>query len=596
MEEANPAKAEKKTKAKVKAKPEKEHCVICDEEFNKSNRNKVECSFCNHVACRVCCTEFLLGCEEPMCMFPDCKRPWTRKFCTDAFTQAFMKKTYRELRETRLFHHEQSLLPATQIIVEEYNRISKLLLQSIAMQEGYAARFYVKRDAIEAEITISKLAYRKRIYDPENMTEEEIINAAVVRRPQNDDTLDPSFSEKREIQRSILEDLKYRLESVSTRIYVYEKNIGIFRTRINNLVRHLSHGFTEFLNPYRRLTLHDDEEGEEGEREGEEEQEHEKKPEVKKRVFVRACPNNDCRGFLSSQWKCGLCEHYTCSKCHVLKEKDDTESNKNPHVCNPDNVASAALLKKDCKPCPKCAASIFKIDGCDQMWCTVCSTAFSWKSGTLITNGIIHNPHYFEWMRRQDNGEGGQTADRNHMEIRCGRELNYRFAQRMRIKLKIHDAPNQLIVTLDNIIGSVNHVRYIAQDMQPNAVENNLMLRFRYLTNDISLAHFKKLVQMANKRFEHKREMRDILVTFVQTATDIVYDYYDSLDSDKLAELDRFLEYINTECFPELKSVYNTSSLFFIQFRNEGGPVIAAGNEVLINLNAKKKNENKIEA
>ena len=90
---------------------------------------------------------------------------------------------------------------------------------------------------------------------------------------------------------------------------------------------------------------------------------------------------------------------------------------------------------------------------------------------------------------------------------------------------------------------------------------------------------------MANKRFEHKRELRDILITFVQTATDIVYDYYDSLNGDKLAELDRFLDYINLECFPELKSTYGTSILHFIQFQTEDIP----HREILINLNAKPK-------
>ena len=34
--------------------------------------------------------------------------------------------------------------------------------------------------------------------------------------------------------------------------------------------------------------------------------------------FVRACPSEECRGFLNQQWKCGLCENYSCAKCHVL--------------------------------------------------------------------------------------------------------------------------------------------------------------------------------------------------------------------------------------------------------------------------------------
>jgi hypothetical protein len=55
-------------------------------------------------------------------------------------------------------------------------------------------------------------------------------------------------------------------------------------------------------------------------------------------------------------------------------------------------------LNKEAKPCPKCAASISKIDGCDQMWCTQCRTAFSWRTGAIET--AVHNPHYYEWKRR----------------------------------------------------------------------------------------------------------------------------------------------------------------------------------------------------
>ena len=33
------------------------------------------------------------------------------------------------------------------------------------------------------------------------------------------------------------------------------------------------------------------------------------------------------------------------------------------------------------------------------MWCINCKTAFSWSNGT-IENGIVHNPHYFEYLRR----------------------------------------------------------------------------------------------------------------------------------------------------------------------------------------------------
>ena len=84
----------------------------------------------------------------------------------------------------------------------------------------------------------------------------------------------------------------------------------------------------------------------------------------------RKCPDSECRGYLSTQWKCGVCEKWACSECHVIKGiRRDSE-----HTCDPDTRATAQLLAKDTKPCPKCHTPIHKIEGCDQMWCTQCQT------------------------------------------------------------------------------------------------------------------------------------------------------------------------------------------------------------------------------
>jgi hypothetical protein len=79
---------------------------------------------------------------------------------------------------------------------------------------------------------------------------------------------------------------------------------------------------------------------------------------VERKTFIRKCPNADCRGFLSTQWKCNLCERKTCKECNEsMLDLDD-------HKCDPNNVETAKLLAKDSKPCPKCGEMIFKIDGC----------------------------------------------------------------------------------------------------------------------------------------------------------------------------------------------------------------------------------------
>jgi hypothetical protein len=86
----------------------------------------------------------------------------------------------------------------------------------------------------------------------------------------------------------------------------------------------------------------------------------EKKEEEEKKKFVRRCTNNGCLGFLSTAWKCGLCEWYSCATCFAVKgATHDVE-----HECKKEDVDTADLIRKDCKPCPKCGEFIEKSMGC----------------------------------------------------------------------------------------------------------------------------------------------------------------------------------------------------------------------------------------
>tara|TARA_A200000113_G_scaffold225025_1_gene244544 strand:+ start:1106 stop:2662 length:1557 start_codon:yes stop_codon:yes gene_type:complete len=130
-----------------------------------------------------------------------------------------------------------------------------------------------------------------------------------------------------------------------------------------------------------------------------------------KKQFIVPCPAPDCRGFLSTQWKCGLCDLYACKHCFEVIGYTKDE----PHECKPENIASAELIRKDTKPCPACGVRIHKLEGCDQMWCTECHVAFSWRTGKR-TNANIHNPHYLEWQRKNEvNGAVRAIGD-----VACG--------------------------------------------------------------------------------------------------------------------------------------------------------------------------------
>jgi len=131
--------------------------------------------------------------------------------------------------------------------------------------------------------------------------------------------------------------------------------------------------------------------------------------------FTYKCLKEECKGFLDSSFKCGLCDSDFCKKCMAEIEDED-------HKCNKDDVETFKAIKKDTKPCPSCGEMIFKIDGCDQMWCVKCHTSFSWRTGTIAAAaGANHNPEYFRWLR-----ENGQTIARNPDDVErgeCGQEI-----------------------------------------------------------------------------------------------------------------------------------------------------------------------------
>ena len=136
---------------------------------------------------------------------------------------------------------------------------------------------------------------------------------------------------------------------------------------------------------------------------------------IVKKQFMQKCGVDGCLGSLSTAWKCGMCDTFSCPDCHAVKGLVRDA----PHTCNPDDIASVVEIKKSTRSCPSCTTSIFKIAGCDQMFCTVpgCETAFSFRTGRKET-GIIHNPHFFEAQRAGLlAGEGGVRAPGDRM---CG--------------------------------------------------------------------------------------------------------------------------------------------------------------------------------
>jgi len=245
---------------------------------------------------------------------------------------------------------------------------------------------------------------------------------------------------------------------------------------------------------------------------------------AERRAFVRRCGNGECRGFLSTAWKCGICERRTCKSCHVVLPKGPTEGNEEEgdtpdpnHTCKAEDVETERLLKTDSKTCPKCAVVIFKIDGCDQMWCTQCHTAFSWRTGQIQTR--VHNPHYYEWLRRQNGG----GMDRDPLDFQCGRELHPHMVSR-----RMLDGHPESMTLFYRILSASIHIREV--EMPRNRVDPVVScehLRIQYIKGELSEHEFRVQVQRLHKKHEKKREVFDVLTVYIQSATDILFRFGD---------------------------------------------------------------------
>lgn len=266
-----------------------------------------------------------------------------------------------------------------------------------------------------------------------------------------------------------------------------------------------------------------------------------------RKKFIMGCPNGDCRGFLSQAWKCGTCGIHVCSKCRAVKNDRDDEK----HTCDENAVKTYEMLKQEVKPCPKCAVPIYKISGCDQMWCVECHTPFSWRTGDIV-RGVIHNPHFYQWQREQNNGVAPRVPG-DRPAGHCGGELpwiqavNYIMHQRQ-----------QKFKHVDNCHRLVGHIRDVVIPRYPNTIGmcDNTDLRIEYLCKNIDDKKWESLLAMRLKKSEKDREINQVLDMFVIALTDLFITYVAGNTNDLEKDANFLRSYTNRELL-KISKKYN---------------------------------------
>lgn len=313
------------------------------------------------------------------------------------------------------------------------------------------------------------------------------------------------------------------------------------------------------------------------------------------REFIMKCPADECRGFLSSAWKCGTCQKNFCNDCHAEKsgQKDDT------HVCNEEAKSTAAMIQNETKPCPKCGIRISKIDGCDQMWCTECQTTFSWNTGQILLNTVTHNPHYYEYLRRVNNGQIPREAG----DVPCGGLPNaYLFIRFImdQHNIVLGEETKREIMVIHRCMSDIENYRMAQYPLrQPANVNRDLDILF--LTNDIDEEKWGTSLERQETNFERRKEIGLIVQTLLHVGAEKLSALYNSatkakhtrrrLFAEVLPEMNKVREFTNKSLWakgrqmgmvvPQISDRWEWITARKSDIKNNAEPVVPNQNEVV---------------
>lgn len=268
------------------------------------------------------------------------------------------------------------------------------------------------------------------------------------------------------------------------------------------------------------------------------------------------CLQSKCTGIMIKN-KCSVCEIMICLKCKEVKEND--------HICDPNLVKNVEEMKRSTKPCPNCSVPIHKIDGCDQMFCVQCHSAFSWNSGKIDKSNRIHNPHYFDYIAKVRQNyliyDDNQLLNDILNKIISSRKYNLFYIPRL-----IQECAAIITALSDFIFNQTSLQTYREQSINHIIKFKNKKLSLNTSSNDDPIIAVRvKKVWLNNIKHAYVvkkflcTEVMDILTTYLKhVKSTICVELCGILDNDNVLdddddELKKELNYIakiyNTELF-----------------------------------------------
>ena len=274
----------------------------------------------------------------------------------------------------------------------------------------------------------------------------------------------------------------------------------------------------------------------------------------------RKCPTEACKGFLN------CCESSICLSCSICEEvycKDCNVSWSEGHQCDESLKESVQFIINNTTPCPSCGIQIQKSEGCDQMWCTECHTAFSYKTGK-IENGYIHNPLYLQWRRQaginarepNDYPCGGLPDSQvvlrnvlNHIEQIDLPTSMYISAQ---ICNRYYNTSSKPIDKAYMLFGTLHNLSLY--NYRVNDTINHNEIRVKWMLGEISDSKFESMITSREKKCKFNKDIGYRINAMLFGIVEI----FQRMATEKMTTL-MFKNYI-VELY-NLKTIYNTSLL-----------------------------------
>ena len=444
-------------------KEERESCSICTNHYTPALRRKVICKYCHRHTCSKCVEQYLLSRhDDAHCMH--CRVNYSDNVLREICTKTYLQQSFFQHRQEVLINRSRAQLPA---------------LQDEALRE--------RKRRENRSVILELCAEHKKIDDERDALRHEY--GLLLQQWSTNRLSEAHTAEEKEAVRRRKGELRNEMEECETKQKVKTDLMREIKRNINHIRTLIYRGDT---NP-----------------DEEEKKEEEKKEEEKKR-FIRRCIREDCKGFLSQAWKCGMCEWYSCNKCFAVKGP----THDSPHECTAEALETAELIRKNCKPCPKCGEQIEHGGGCSQMWCISCQTPWDWNTGKIVTSGPIHNPLYYEWQRRT-----GGSAPRNPGDIPCGGYPDHweliRFPRGM----------NPFIVDkFYEFYRICQELRGIARTMYRTHIDeaNSNHIHVRFLLKDFNEKTWGWQLACIEKKKKRDAEIQEVFAAFHMVAIELV--------------------------------------------------------------------------